>query len=71
MRTSLSERLLENIPEGAEASAAAASAATAPAPRVDLLDNAKSILIVCVVLYHTAVVYTSADRSEVRVRRAK
>ena len=34
--------------------------------RVIMLDNAKAVLIVCVVLYHTAVVYTSADRSEVR-----
>ena len=25
--------------------------------RVDLLDNAKAVLIICVVLYHTAVVY--------------
>jgi len=34
--------------------------------RVVMLDNAKAVLIVCVVLYHTAVVYTSADRKEVR-----
>ena len=34
-------------------------------PRVELLDNAKAVLIVCVVLYHTTVVYTSADRPEV------
>lgn len=36
----------------------------AAARRVDILDNAKAVLIVCVVLYHTAVVYTSADRPE-------
>ena len=34
--------------------------------RVHMLDNAKAVLIVCVVLYHTAVVYPSADRAEVR-----
>ena len=34
--------------------------------RVELLDNAKAVLICCVVLYHTVVVYTSADRPEVR-----
>jgi hypothetical protein len=40
----------------------------AAARRVDILDNAKAVLIVCVVLYHTAVVYTSADRPEVTCR---
>lgn len=39
--------------------------AVQPKLRVELLDNAKAVLIVCVVLYHTAVVYTSADRPEV------
>ena len=39
-------------------------AARASHPRVDLLDNAKAMLILCVLLYHTAVVYTSADRPE-------
>ena len=34
--------------------------------RMHVLDNAKAILISCVVVYHTAVVYTSADRPEVR-----
>ena len=33
--------------------------------RIELLDNAKAVLVCCVVLYHTAVVYTSADRPEV------
>ena len=33
--------------------------------RNDLIDVAKGVLICCVVLYHTAVVYTSADRPEV------
>lgn len=37
---------------------------TAGKARVDLLDNAKAVLIACVVLYHAAVVYTSADRPE-------
>jgi fucose 4-O-acetylase-like acetyltransferase len=32
--------------------------------RIDLFDNAKAVLIVFVVLYHTTVVYTSADRPE-------
>ena len=55
-----------------QASSLMTSAASMPllAPsvssRVIMLDNAKAVLIVCVVLYHTAVVYTSADRSEVR-----
>ena len=34
------------------------------APRIKLVDNMKAALICCVVLYHTAVVYTSADRPE-------
>ena len=47
--------------------AAASVPLLAPATeRVVMLDNAKAVLIVCVVLYHTAVVYTSADRTEVR-----
>ena len=41
------------------------SDAPTPRARVELLDNAKAVLICCVVLYHTAVVYTSADRPEV------
>mmetsp|Transcript_74617 Transcript_74617/g.124466 ORF Transcript_74617/g.124466 Transcript_74617/m.124466 type:complete len:393 (-) Transcript_74617:181-1359(-) len=35
-----------------------------PSGRVHLLDNAKALLICCVVLYHTAVVYTTTDRPE-------
>ena len=38
--------------------------------RVEVLDNAKAVLVCCVVLYHTAVVYTSADRPEVRALAA-
>ena len=36
----------------------ASQPAEAP-PRVELLDNAKAVLIICVVLYHTAVVCVS------------
>ena len=36
-------------------------------PRIALLDNAKSFLIYFVVVYHLAVVYTSADRPEAPV----
>ena len=32
--------------------------------RIDLLDNAKAVLIVFVVIYHSIVVYSSADRPE-------
>ena len=39
-----------------------------PRTRVGVLDNAKAVLICCVVLYHSAVVYSSADRPEVRAR---
>jgi len=35
-----------------------------PRTRVGVLDNAKAVLICCVVLYHSAVVYSSADRPE-------
>ena len=39
----------------------ASQPAEAP-PRVELLDNAKAVLIICVVLYHTAVVCVSPWR---------
>ena len=42
-----------------------------PKERVDVIDNAKGALIILVVLYHTLVVYSSADRPEVRVARAR
>ena len=50
-----------------ERSAAAASSScegAAARERVPLLDNAKAALIYLVVVYHTLVVYTSADRPE-------
>ena len=47
-----------------ERSAPLLDATTRGRPRIDLFDNAKAVLIVCVVLYQTAVVYTSADRPE-------
>ena len=45
-----------------------AAAAPLRAKRLELLDNAKAVLISSVVLYHSAVVYSSADRPEVRMR---
>ena len=48
------------LPEGAP------GASSAP-PRIALLDNAKAFLIYFVVVYHLAVVYTSADRPEAPV----
>lgn len=51
----LSERLLVE-PE--------ADSSSSPQQRVEVLDNAKAVLITCVVCYHTAVVYSSADRPE-------
>ncbi|MDC0525841.1 acyltransferase, partial [bacterium] len=55
--TALQERLLE---DGARAEPAPRT------PRVEVLDNAKGVLIFLVVWYHIAVVYSSADRPEVR-----
>ena len=52
--------------DGGGATVAAADDDAPMRPRVELFDNAKAVLIVCVVLYHTSVVYTSADRPEVR-----
>jgi len=52
---------------GAEAdsiSISLAEASSAPRARLPLLDNAKAALIFLVVMYHTMVVYTSADRPE-------
>ena len=45
-----------------------AAATPLRAKRLELLDNAKAVLISSVVLYHSAVVYSSADRPEVRMR---
>ena len=56
---SFSEPLL--VAPSADGAPAAASGRRA---RVGLLDNAKAVLICCVVLYHTSVVYTSSDRPE-------
>ena len=47
---------------------AAAAAAPLRAKRLELLDNAKAVLISSVVLYHSAVVYSTADRPEVHMR---
>ena len=46
----------------------AAAAAPLRAKRLELLDNAKAVLISSVVLYHSAVVYSTADRPEVHMR---
>lgn len=56
MRVTLSEPLLAPTPPRL----------TLRSERIDLLDNAKAVLIFFVVFYHTTVVFTSADRPEVR-----
>ena len=60
---------LANPSAGASAASALPSDAAAPPPppkppREPLLDNARSLLIYLVVLYHCACVYTCADRPD-------